>query len=175
MEKILVTYASRFGSTAGVAQAIARQVVCDGVQAEVRSIGEIGDLTAYSGIIVGGPIHYDRWSSEAADFVVAHVEALRSLPHALFFTCLTLSRKTEKARGQAGAYADAIQALSPAPVPPVVGQFAGKLDYQDLPRFSRPFARTLFAFLGVQEGDHRNWHSIENWTQVALASLKDGS
>lgn len=162
MQKTLVTYTSRFGSTAGIAEKIAQQLMRDGAQADVRMISEVTNLNGYSGVIVGGPIFYDRWSSEAIEFVEANKKALKNVPHAFFFSCLNLSRKTDKSQRQVDAYADAIQTLSPRADLPKVGQFAGKLNYQKIPRFSRPLARILFAFLKVKEGDHRNWGQVES-------------
>lgn len=53
--KILVTYASRTGSTAEVAEAIARTLSEGGAQVDVLPMQEVKDLTSYQGIVVAAP------------------------------------------------------------------------------------------------------------------------
>ena len=60
-EKILVTYASRLDSTAGVAEAIGQTLTDLGAQVDVRRMQDVTDLTSYSAVVAGSAIRGKRW------------------------------------------------------------------------------------------------------------------
>jgi len=144
---ILIAYASRLGSTAEVAHAIA-----DEIGAVARWIGDIDSLAGYDAVIIGSAIRYDKWLPEATDFIKTHHRTLQTMPVAMFLTCLTLSHKSPKALQQATRYADTL----PHTRADDIGQFAGVMDYSKMPRRTRLLARLIFAFLRVPEGDYRD-------------------
>src|SRR5512139_1369779 len=92
-DKILVTYASRLGSTAGVAEAIGKTLMDNGAQVEVRRMEDVTDLTPYSGVVAGSAIRNKQWLPEAVQFVQTHQAALQQKPFAAFLVCMTLAMK----------------------------------------------------------------------------------
>ena len=70
--KILVTYASRTGSTAEVAQAIGKTLAENGAQVDVRPMQEVQDLTPYSAVVAGSAIRGSKWLPEADQFIQTH-------------------------------------------------------------------------------------------------------
>jgi menaquinone-dependent protoporphyrinogen oxidase len=82
--KILVTYASRLGSTAGVAEAIGKTLLDNGAQVEVRRMEDVTDLTPYSAVVAGSAIRGKQWLPEAMQFMQKHQAALRQKPFARF-------------------------------------------------------------------------------------------
>jgi menaquinone-dependent protoporphyrinogen oxidase len=89
-DKILVAYASRAGSTAGVAAAIGQTLAASGAQVEVRAMYDVNDLTAYRGV-AGSAIQDGRWLPEAMHFMQTHRATLAQKPFAAFFVCMTLA------------------------------------------------------------------------------------
>ena len=164
---ILIAYASRLGSTAEVAHAIA-----DETGAMARWIGDIDSLAGYDAVIIGSAIRYDKWLPEATDFVKTHHNTLQTMPVAMFLTCLTLSHQSPKALQQATRYADSIAATLPHVRTANIGQFAGVLDYGKMPRRSRLLARLIFTFLRVPEGDYRDWQAIQAWAKTAFPQIE---
>ena len=91
--KVLVTYASRTGTTAGVAEAIARILAEGGALVDVRPMTEVTDLTPYQAVVAGSAIQGKRWLPEAMQFMQTHQAALRRQPFAAFLVCMTLAMK----------------------------------------------------------------------------------
>ena len=161
--RILVAYASGFGSTAEVARAIGDALSSANARVDVASVADIEDVTPYDAVIVGSPIRYDKWMPEATGFVERFASDLKDRPVALFFTCLALSREDDRSARQARSYADRLREGISGVRPLDVAGFAGVLDYSRFPVLVRPFARFLFSFLRVREGDYRNWDAIGEW------------
>ncbi len=169
---ILIAYASRQGSTAEIAHAIAAEIRKSGARVEARQIGDIDSLAGYDAVIIGSAIRYDKWLPEAHEFVKTYQSTLQTLPVSMFLTCLTLSQDSIKAKQQATRYAESVAATLPHIRTTDIGQFAGVLDYRKMPRPTRLLARILFAFLQVAQGDYRNWQAIQAWAKTTLPPTK---
>ena len=155
-DKILVAYASRAGSTGGVAEAIG-QVLCNGgVAVDVRLAKEVTDVSPYRAVVVGSAIRMGQWLPEAIKFVEMHRDALSQVPVAYFAVCMTLAEDTEENRRMVAAYLDPVREI----VQPVdVGLFAGAMDYGKLSFIFR----LVIKAMKVPEGDFRNWDAIRDW------------
>ncbi len=155
-DKILVAYASKCGSTGGVAEVIGQALCDEGAAVDVRLATEVNDLSAYQAVILGSAIRMGRWLPEAVKFVEAQQDALRQVPVAYFTVCMTLQEDSEENRREVAAYVDPVSEI----VQPVnVGAFAGAMDYGQL---SLPF-QLMIKMIKVPEGDFRNWDSIHTW------------
>jgi menaquinone-dependent protoporphyrinogen oxidase len=145
--KILVTYASRFGSTAGVAEAIGKTLAEQGVRVEVLPMKEVIDLAAYQAVVAGSAINGGEWLPEALQFVQAHQAELRSKPFAAFLVCMTLSMNNgEQYRIHVVTWMNPVRTL----VKPVSeGPFAGVLDIGKIPSFSDRLKFRMSVLLGA--------------------------
>ncbi len=90
-EKILVTYASRLGSTAGVAETIGKTLAGQGVQVDVLRMEDVKDLAPYRAVVAGSAIRDRQWLPEAVDFVRTNRAELSRKPFAVFLVCMTLA------------------------------------------------------------------------------------
>ncbi len=162
--KILVTYASRIGSTAGVAEAIAQTLTDNGAQVEVRPMQEVSDLTPYRAVVAGSAIRGKQWLPEALHFMQTHRAVLAQKPFAAFLVCMTLAMPNgEKYREHVATWLDPVRAL----VRPVsVGLFAGVLNIRKIPSLGDRLKFRLSVAFGVwSEGDHRDWTAIRAWAE----------
>ena len=167
--KILVTYASRLGSTAGVAEAIGKTLTENGAEVEVRRMEDVTDLTPYNAVVAGSAIRGKQWLPEAMQFMQAHQAELRQKPFAAFLVCMTLAMSNgEKYRPHVATFLDPVRAL----VRPVSqGLFAGVLDIGKISSFSDRLKFRISVLFGVwKEGDHRDWNAIREWA-VSLGPL----
>jgi menaquinone-dependent protoporphyrinogen oxidase len=167
--KILVTYASRLGSTAGVAEAIGKTLQENGAEVEVRRMQDVNDLTPYSAVVAGSAVRNKQWLPEAMQFMQKHQATLRQEPFAAFLVCMTLAmRDGEKYRPHVATWLDPVSALTK---PVSQGLFAGALDIGKIESFSARLKFHLSVVFGVwQEGDHRNWDAIREWA-TGLSTL----
>lgn len=160
---ILVTYASRNGSTIGVANFIAKTLSENGEQVEVLPMKEVSDISSYQAVIAGSAIQAGQWLPEAIDFVKKHQRTLSQKPFATFLVCMTLAMpKADKYKEFVASWLNPVRSL----VKPLSeGCFAGALDIKNLHSFSDRLKFRLSVIFGVwKEGDHRNWEAIKAWT-----------
>jgi menaquinone-dependent protoporphyrinogen oxidase len=83
-DKILVTYASQAGSTAGVADAIGKTLSSKGEAVDVRPMTVVDELSPYRAVVLGSAVHSGKWLPEAETFVRHNHNALRRIPNAIF-------------------------------------------------------------------------------------------
>jgi menaquinone-dependent protoporphyrinogen oxidase len=162
--KILVTYATCTGSTAGVAEAIGKTLAEAGAQVEVRPMKDVEDLALYRAIVAGSAIQNKQWLPEAMEFVRVHQATLAQKPFAAFLVCMTLAMK--KAGQYRGFVKDFLRPVRAQVHPVSEGLFAGALDIHKLPSAGDRFKFRLSVLFGVwAEGDHRDWNTIRAWAE----------
>ncbi len=161
--KILVTYASRAGSTVGVAEAIGQTLTDCGGQVEVRPMQDVKDLAPYQAVVAGSAIQGGEWLPEAMQFMRTHQAILAQKPFAAFLVCMTMSVKNPTFRQGVADWLKPVRAL----VKPVSeGYFAGALDISKMPSFGDRLKFRISVALGVwSEGDHRDWDAIHTWAR----------
>ena len=160
-KKILVAYASKYGSTGGVADAIGKGLCSKGAAVDVLLMKNAVNLSSYQGVIVGSAIYMGKWLPEAVDFVKKNVEVLRQIPVAYFLVCMTLYKPTEENRAKVLAYLDPVLKAIPEVKPVGIGAFAGALDYNNLSWINKKILKSK----GTPEGDFRDWKAIRTWAE----------
>lgn len=163
-DSILVAYATRHGSTQGVAEAIGKVFSKANVRTDVRPAGEVDDLSGCRAVVLGSPICAGKWLPDAVSFAKKHREELASMPVALFVVGLTMCMPSEKNVQKVIAQTKPmVELLHPTDV----GLFAGALDYADLGFFDRLQVRMM----KIPQGDFRNWKVIRKWASDVLVLL----
>lgn len=84
MSTVLVAYASKHGSTAEIAEAIAETLRASGVDADCVHAGDAGDLERYDAVILGSAVYMKRWRGEAKRFLRRHAKELAERPFWVF-------------------------------------------------------------------------------------------
>jgi menaquinone-dependent protoporphyrinogen oxidase len=166
-KKVLVAYASKYGSSGGVADAIGKELCSKGVAADVVLIKNAGNISSYQGVVIGSAIYMGKWMPEAVDFVKKNRDVLRQVPVAYFLVCMTLARPTEKNRAEVLSYMDPVLKAVPEIKPVGIGTFAGALDYNNLSWLNKKILKSK----GSPEGDFRDWTAIRTWAEGLCSPL----
>jgi menaquinone-dependent protoporphyrinogen oxidase len=156
--RILVAYASRKGSTAGIAQAIGRELTSEGYAVDVNEMKSVTSLAGYNAVVIGAPVYTGKVTDDVAAFVTANKDRLSRLPVAGFVTGIApVYPKTGDVKGFTDQLITAL-----APIRPVaVTMFAGTLDAEKM----NFVERSLTSLMKVPTGDFRDWDAIRAWAR----------
>jgi menaquinone-dependent protoporphyrinogen oxidase len=168
---VLVTYASRAGSTREVAEAIGKTLSEGGLQVDVLSMDKVTDLSAYDSVVAGSAIRGSKWLPEAVEFIQRHRSALGGKKLAMFTVCITLAMKNgENYRSAVMGWVTPVRALIH---PLSEGLFAGMLDFSKLPfNWDTVMLRAAVLFGVFPRGDHRDWNAVRSWAESLKPVLK---
>jgi menaquinone-dependent protoporphyrinogen oxidase len=154
---VLVAVASRYGSTRGIAEAIAGKLRARGHAVDVRSAGDVPDSAVYDAVLLGSAIYNQAWLSEAAEFVRRNRAALASRPVWLFSVGAISSVQGWPLGALAKHEPKEIGDLLEASHPRDYHVFAGAVDRNRLSFVGRLF----FKVLKGRYGDYRNWQEVD--------------
>jgi menaquinone-dependent protoporphyrinogen oxidase len=156
--QILVTYASKKGSTAGIAKAVGKELQSAGYTVDIAELKTVESLEKYDAVVIGAPVYTGKVIGDLAVFVARHKEALRQVPVAAFTAGIApVYPKT----GEVKVFTDQlVTALDPV-IPVAVTMFAGSLEPPKLSFVERG----LTSLLKVPTGDFRDWNLISAWTR----------
>ena len=154
--KVLIAYATRCGSTAEVAEAIAKKLAERGNSVELKAIKDQPSLEGYHAVVLGSAIRMGSWVGEAAEYVQANQAALNSLPTAIFSVHSNNLGDDETSRAARGEYHKAVRALI---TPAAEAFFAGKIDLSKMSFLDR----LITKMMKTEEVDYRDWDKINAW------------
>jgi menaquinone-dependent protoporphyrinogen oxidase len=167
MARVLVAYATKYGSTKEVAEAVADRLRRAALEVEVRAASEVRDVSAYSAVVVGGALYFFSWRRHARALLARNRKALARLPVAVFGMgpIEDTAEQFEGARGQL----DRALAKQPWLTPVSVAVFGGRLDPAAL-RFpdNNPAMRNMSSV------DLRDWDAINAWADSLPDAFGDG-
>jgi menaquinone-dependent protoporphyrinogen oxidase len=157
--RVLVTWGSENGGTAGLAQTLARTLQRDGIVVDAQPAHHVDSLHGFDAVIVGGALYAKRWHREARRFVARHRLALRRVP-VWFFSS-----------GPLDASADAAEIPPTAQVAALMRR-TGARGHRTFGGRLAPDARGFIAhaMAKTRAGDWRNPERVRAWAdELAIA------
>jgi menaquinone-dependent protoporphyrinogen IX oxidase len=192
--RVLVTYATKHGSTAELAGWIADEVREAGANVDVSPVTAAPSLAGYDAVVLGGPMIMG-WHKDARRYLKRHAGDLSGKPTAIFITAASLTETGEEQidgipvtkdpwlvkepRDPAKLsykenYAvprhylkDALEA-APGLRPVAAAFFGGSLDLTKMNLFEK-----LFVMLAIRAtpGDARNQKAVRAWAREVTPEL----
>jgi menaquinone-dependent protoporphyrinogen oxidase len=159
--KVLVSAASKHGSTDQVARTIAEVLTESGLSAVVAAPETLTALTGFDAAVIGSAVYYGKWLDAATTLVERHAAWFDGRPVWLF---------------SSGPLGDPPKPeADPVDIPALVAKtrarehrvFAGRLDRSRLGLGEKIIVRGVRA----TEGDFRHWDEIRAWAREIAASL----
>mgnify|MGYP000082406068 FL=1 len=155
--KILVAFATRYGSTQGVAEKIAATLREQGLDVDLELLRQVKSLAEYSAVVMGAPLYMFHWHKDALHFLSQQRESLMKIPVAIF--ALGPWHNEEKEFQEVRAQLDKELAKFSWLTPQAVEIFGGKFDPNTL-----TFPHNLIpAIKNMPASDIRDWEKIRAW------------
>ena len=163
--RILVAYATKAGSTAGIAEAIGAELTQMGLAVDVRRVEEVQDVSPYAALILGSAIYMGQWRKEAVEFGTAHAAEFRGRPVWLFDSG-PLFPWPDQGRNEPVEAAEALLRQMGARSRTT---FGGKLLEEDATWFMR---RLMKGGKVGSYGDFRNLARVRSWARAIGTELQ---
>lgn len=168
--KVLVAYGTKYGSTAQVAEEVARVLRENGAAVDVRDLRRkgSGDIGTYDLVVAGSSIQVGSWTKEAQSFLEENKAKLAGTNVALFACCGDVVFQRSPIVECRRKYLEDVAAkydIKPASM----ALFGGVLDfskYNFLVKAILNGAKKDFERKGVDTSrpyDFRDWDEIRSW------------
>lgn len=171
---VLVAYASRYGGTRAIAEAIGEQLRSAGFEVDVLPADEVVEVGGYDAFVVGSGIYFGRWLQAARGFVRRHRAVLAARPTWLFSSGPLATGSTaapdEQLRAEARPHELPALLAQLDPVGSMV--FSGVLAPATLRLRHRALRRVAAGRATLPEGDWREWWEIERWAVTIAGDLQ---
>jgi len=153
----LVAYASKHGSTAEIAERIARTLRGAGHDATARPASEVRDLDGVDAVVVGSAVYMGHWMKDATECVRLMETALGERPLWMFSSGPVGTRQLPEA-AELALYRKRFDLKDHR-------TFGGALDKKKMSLSERMMIRAVKA----PYGDYRRWEDIDAWA-MAIAT-----
>lgn len=176
--KVLVAYASKYGSTKGIAEFIGDRLRAKGLEVKVADARSVTNAADFDAFLVGSALYMFHWMNEAKDFVSKNKRLLATRPVWLFSSGPVGTKQVDD-KGR-----DVLEASGPKELEELKSTthaldhrvFFGALDGTKLTGsigfFYRMAKRSEAAREAMPEGDFRDWKGIEAWANGIADQLQ---
>jgi menaquinone-dependent protoporphyrinogen oxidase len=164
--RVLVGYASRFGSTRDIADRIASVLRTDGSDVDLRQAGDIADFDRCDAVVFGSGVYDGSWTTEATELMRRHAAILARKPLWLF-SVGSFGDRHPIVGGLMKKEPREINEFERTLHPRDYRVFAGVIDLDHWPSWGR----LLFKAFGGHHGDNRHWPDIDAWAEEIAHEL----
>jgi menaquinone-dependent protoporphyrinogen oxidase len=163
---VLVAYATRYGSTQEVAEAVAQTLRERGLEVDIQPMRDVRTLDQYRAVVLGAPLYMFHWHKDALHFLERYRAALTARPVAIF--ALGPFQAEEKDLQEVRGQLDKELAKFPWLTPGAIAIFGGKFDPTKL-----TFPHNLLpALKNMPASDARDWTVIRAWASDLAARFQ---
>ncbi|MEO8273694.1 MAG: flavodoxin domain-containing protein [Chloroflexota bacterium] len=187
MTKVLIAYASRHGSTRGIAERLTTILSAEGLTCRIAPVEADPDPSLVDACILGSGVYMGGWLKEGIDYAWRHSGMLAERPVWLFSSGPLPTAATQKgtdpndplaaalgpADGPGSGGRKKIAELSAAIHPRDHRVFFGAYDPKDPPKSMPERLVRMLPHAGdiLPAGDFRDWPVIESWAHELAREL----
>jgi menaquinone-dependent protoporphyrinogen oxidase len=165
--KVLVAYASSYGSTQEIAEVISETLRSQGLAVDLQPIRKVRKLEGYSAVVLGAPLYMFHWHKEALRFLSQHRKILANKLPVAIFAGGPFAKGDGNEWLEVRAKLDLELAKFPWLTPISVQMVGGKFDPAKL-RF--PY-NLIPALKKMPASDLRDWVAIRAWASSLAAQF----
>jgi menaquinone-dependent protoporphyrinogen oxidase len=166
--QVLVTYATKYGATAEIAEKIGQVLRQAGLRTDVLPTDRVSELTPYKAVVLGSAVYIGQWRKEAARFLKVNEKALAERPVWLFSSGPT-GEGDAVALTQDWRFPKALQPIADRFQPRDIAVFHGNVNLKKLNLIEKWMIKNVKAPLG----DFRDWDAITSWATAIADVLKE--
>lgn len=168
MKHILVTYASKHGSTEEIALRIANRLqLHSDFSVDISPIHAAKHIEEYDALVIGSAIYMGKWLPEVTTFLIENTHLLSQRNVWLFASGPTEKRANNAAVKKADVPEEIrfdVKHINPRDIV----EFYGRLDPSQLSFLEKVVVRIV----GAEAADYRDWENIDLWADGIAANLK---
>lgn len=162
--KVLVAYASKRGSTAEIAEAVADALRSAGLEVDCEDAGGVSSLDPYGAVVLGSAVYMKRWRGDAKHFLRKHGKALAVMPFWVFSSGPAGDPESDNpAWMEPPRIVDKVEELGAREH--VV--FGGRLPTEP----HGPMEKSMVKNTPAEFHDRRDWEQIRSWATGVAAEL----
>lgn len=158
--KVLIAYATKYGSTGEVAEKIGKVMESKGAEIRVANIDEKPDPKDYDAAVIGGAVYIGMLNGKTKGFVAKHKKTLKGIPVAYFVVSGTMKDDTPENREKIGSK---LNPMIKKVLPVDVALFGGAFDPAKGPKMMASEPAT----------DYRDWNAITAWAEGLVSRFKE--
>lgn len=162
---VLVTYATRYGSTKEVAEKIAATLWENGLTVDIQPFKNVKTLNNVAAVVMGAPLQMFRWHKDAIGFLTRFRKELCEVPVAVF--ALGPFHDEESEWQEVRKELDKELANFPWFAPVSISIVGAKYDPASL---GFPFSM-IPALKQIPAVDIRNWDAIKIWAKELVDKI----
>ena len=166
-KKILVAYATKYGSTAEIAEKIGEVLRQAELPTDVLRVDRVRDLAPYGAVILGSAVYIGNWRKEAVKFLETNEHKLIDRPVWLFSSGPTgEGDPVELLKGW--SFPAALQPIIDRIRPRDIAVFHGCVNMDKLNFIEKGMLNNVKSPVG----DFRDWNAITTWATSISDALR---
>ncbi|MHA2142169.1 MAG: flavodoxin domain-containing protein [Candidatus Thorarchaeota archaeon] len=170
-ERVLIGYGSRYGSTAEIAEAMAKTAQKSGNHVDLINLRkEVPPipLEDYSLVVIGSGIQTGRWTKEPLELIKNNLDSLSKTKVAIFVVC-GYAASPDKCDFAQSEFLDKIVIEYPDLAPISTGLFSGVFDFSKYNFAVKALVKSMVKSQ-MEPGqevpekiDYRDWEMVNDW------------
>ncbi len=169
-ERVLIAFATRYGSTKEVAEKIGQLLIQNGFDVDILPCKKVEKIESYQFIVIGAPFYIGRMLKEANNFLLKNQDILSRKP-AVFFALGPIGGTEKELTETQNQLENELQQF-PWFRPISTAMFGGKYEPDKLNFLDKLLTKPPASPLqNLAANDARNWDDINNWAEKLSSTL----